>query len=219
MSLSTHPVFPFSDLEHLELLSARALGHLSLDLVVDPLGVSEGAAVLPVGPQRHHELPPVDHAVTVVELVGHRVHLELAGGELVAEDAVDELVSGTVTVTIVIELPEEVLHPGLLVVMVLEVLLPPGLPVKVLDLLELLEVVQLVLEPPVPLPGHHPDVPPLVPEGLGSGILDSSLSLAHAGSGSLPVAESGSVSAGGLPRSGTHAAKQRLVKCCQDENQ
>ena len=74
---STHPVFSFSDLEHLELLSASALGHLSLDLVVDPLGVGERAAVLPVGPQGNHELPPVNHPVTVVKLVGHSVQLKL----------------------------------------------------------------------------------------------------------------------------------------------
>ena len=39
----TYPVFSFSDLEHLELLSAGALGHLPLDLIVNPLGVGEGA--------------------------------------------------------------------------------------------------------------------------------------------------------------------------------
>ena len=118
---STYPVFSFSDLEHLELLSAGALGHLPLDLVVNPLGVGEGAAVLPVGPQGDHELLPVDHPVAVVKLVGHCVHLELAGAEFIPEDSVNELITGTVTVTVVIKLPEEVLNSRLLVVVVLEV--------------------------------------------------------------------------------------------------
>ena len=189
MRLRSYPVFSLADLEDLELLPAGTLGHLPLDLVVDPLGVSEGAAVLPVGPQRHHELPPVDHAVSVVELVGHGVHLQLGAGELVPQDPVDELVPGTVAVTVIVQLPEEVLDTGLLVVVVLQILLPPGLPVKVLHLLQLLEVVELVLEPPVALPGHHPDVSPLVPESLGAGVLDASLALADAGTASLPVSE------------------------------
>ena len=176
-------------MEHLELLPAGALSHLPLDLVVDPLSVGEGAAVLPVGPQCGHELPPVDHPVTVIKLVRHGVHLQLGGRELVAEDAVDELVSRTVAITVIVQFPEEVLDTRLLVVVVLKILLPPGLPVEVLDLLQLLEVVELVLEPPVALPGHHPDVSPLVPERLGPGVLDASLSLAHAGAASLPVPE------------------------------
>lgn len=209
--LITHPVFALADLEHLELLPAGALGHLPLDLVVDPLGVGEGAAVLPVGPQRSHELSPVDHAVSVVKLVSHGVHLQLGGGEFVLQDAVDELIAGTVAVTVVIQLPEEVLHPGLLVVVVLEVLLPPRLPVEVLDLLELLEVVELVLESPVPLPGHHPDMSPLVPERLGPRVLDASLPgvLAHARPAALPVPEPRpGAPVGGLPGPGAHAAAQ-----------
>merc|ERR1719361_785154 len=183
------PVFSLADLEDLELLPAGTRGHLPLDLVVDPLGVGQGAAVFPVGSQRGHELPPVDHAVTVVELVGDGVHLQLGRGELIPQDSVDEFVSGTVTVTVIVQLPEEVLDTGLLVVVVLQILLPPGLPVKVLHLLQLLEVVELVLESPVSLPGHHPDVSPLVPQSLGAGVLDASLALAHAGAASLPVSE------------------------------
>ena len=189
LRLRSYPVFSLSDLEDLELLPAGALRHLPLDLVVDPLGVGQRPAVLPVGPQRGHELPPVDHPVTVVELVRHGVHLQLGGGELVPQDSVDELVPGTVAVAVIVQLPEEVLDSGLLVVVVLQILLSPGLPVKVLHLLQLLEVVELVLESPVSLPGHHPDVSPLVPERLGPGVLDASLSLAHAGAASLPVPE------------------------------
>ena len=95
----------------------------------------------------------------------------------------------------------------LLVLGVLEVFLPPCLPVKVLDLLKLLEVVEFVLEPPVPLPSHHPDMPPFVPESLGPGILDAALALTHAGPGSLPVGESWSISAWSLPGSGAGSAK------------
>ena len=181
-------------MEDLELLSASALGHLSLDLVIDPLSVSERSSVLPVRSQSSHELSPVNHPVTVVKLVCHGVHLQLGGGELVPQDSVNELISRTVAITIIIKLPEEVLNSGLLVVVVLEVLLPPGIPVKVLDLLQLLEVVQLVLEPPVSLPGHHPDVSPLVPESLGSWVLDATLALAHAGPGALSISESWSIS-------------------------
>ncbi len=47
----THPVFSLPDLEDLELLPAGAQGDLSVDLVVDALGVGQGAAVLPVGPE------------------------------------------------------------------------------------------------------------------------------------------------------------------------
>jgi len=61
---------------------------------------------------------------------------------------------------------------------VLEEALAPFLPVEVLDLLELLEVAELVLKPAVALPGHHPDVTPLVPECLGTW---ASHVLAHAG--------------------------------------
>ena len=171
-------------MEDLELLPAGALGDLALDLVVDPLGVGERAALLPIGPQRHHKLPPVDHPVAVVKLVGHRVHLQLGAGELGLEDPFDELVARTVAVTVLVKLPEEVLDAGLLVVVKLEVALTPLLPVKVLDLLELLEVVELVTEAPVALPGHHPDVAPLVPERLGARVLDAAV-LAHAGSAEI----------------------------------
>ncbi len=47
----THPVFSLPDLEDLELLPAGAQGDLAVDLVVDALGVGQGAAVLPVGPE------------------------------------------------------------------------------------------------------------------------------------------------------------------------
>ena len=50
-----------------------------------------------------------------------------------------------------------------------------------LDLLKLLEVVKLVLQPPVALPCHHPDMPPFVPQGLGPRVLDAPFTLAHAG--------------------------------------
>ncbi len=43
-------------------------------------------------PEGGHELPPVDHAVSVVELVSHSVHLQAGGGELVLEDALHELI-------------------------------------------------------------------------------------------------------------------------------
>ena len=49
------------------------------------------------------------------------------------------------------------------------------------------EIVELVPEPPVPLPRHHPDVSPLVPEGLGARVLDSALALAHAGTAETTV--------------------------------
>ena len=178
----THSVFALSDLEDLELLLARARGDLAGDLVVDALHVGERAAVLPVGPERGHELPPVDLAVAVVEHVGHGVHLEPGAGELGLEDALDELaVALEEAVGVLVELAHEVGDPGLLVVVELEEALAPLLPVEVLHVLELVEVAQLVLEPPVPLPRHHPHVPPLVPEGLGARVLDA-LVHAHAGS-------------------------------------
>ena len=108
-------------------------------------------------------------------------------------------------------LSHEVGDARLLVVVVLEVLLPPRLPVEVLDLLELLEVVELVLESPVPLPGHHPDVSPLVPERLGPRVLDASLPgvLAHARPAALPVPEPRpGAPVRGLPGPGAHAAAQ-----------
>ena len=169
--LATHPVFALANLEHLELLSAGALGHLPLDLVVDPLGVGEGAAVLPVGPQRRHELSPVDHAVSVVKLVSHGVHLQLGGGELVLQDPVDELIAGTVAVTVVIQLPEEVLHPGLFVVVVLQETFAPIVPIEVLDLFQFLQIVQFFFETTIPFPSHHPDMTPFLPKGLGARIL------------------------------------------------
>ena len=215
---ATYPVFALSHLEHFELLPTGALGHLPLDLIVNPLGVGKRTPVLPVRSQGSHELSPVDHAVAVVELVGHSVHLQLGGGELVPQDSVEEFVSGTVAVTVIVQLPEEVLDPGLLVVVVLQILLPPGLPVKVLDLLQLLEVVELVLEPPVSLPGHHPDVSPLVPERLGSRVLDASLALAHTGSAALPVSEPRAAPpVRGRPVSLAHTAKMDTVRRDQSE--
>jgi hypothetical protein len=55
------------------------------------------------------------------------------------EDAVDELVAWTVAVAVLVQLTEEVLDAGLLVVVELEVALPPLLPVEVLHLLQLLK--------------------------------------------------------------------------------
>ncbi len=43
-------------------------------------------------PEGGHELPPVDHAVSVVELVSNSVHLQAGGGELVLKDALHELI-------------------------------------------------------------------------------------------------------------------------------
>ena len=88
----TYPVFSLSDLEDLELLPAGAERHLSVDFVVDPFGVSEWTPVLPVRPEGSDELPPVDHAVAVVKLVGHSVHLQLRRRELVLQNAVNEVV-------------------------------------------------------------------------------------------------------------------------------
>ena len=77
-NVMTYPVFSFTNLEDLELLSTGTLCHLSLDLVVNSLGVGERTSLLPVRSEGGHELSPVDHAVTVVELVGHSVQLKLA---------------------------------------------------------------------------------------------------------------------------------------------
>jgi hypothetical protein len=55
------------------------------------------------------------------------------------EDAVNELVTWTVAVAVLVQLAEEVLDAGLLVVVELEVALPPLLPVEVLHLLQLLK--------------------------------------------------------------------------------
>jgi hypothetical protein len=55
------------------------------------------------------------------------------------EDAVNELVAWTVAVAVLVQLAEEVLDAGLLVVVELEVALPPLLPVEVLHLLQLLK--------------------------------------------------------------------------------
>ena len=55
------------------------------------------------------------------------------------QDAFDKLVPGAVTVPVVVQLPEEVLHAGLLVVVELEVPLSPLFPVKVLHVLQLLK--------------------------------------------------------------------------------
>jgi len=73
--MGSYSVFSFSDLEDLELLLAGAEGHLSVDLVINSLGIGERATILPVGPEGGHELPPVNHAIAVVELVGNSVHL------------------------------------------------------------------------------------------------------------------------------------------------
>ncbi len=87
---------------------------------------------------------------------------------------------GEVSVDVFIEFPEEVSHPGLLIVVVLEEPLSPLVPVEVLNSLKLLQVVQLVLEPAVALPGHHPHVAPFIPQGLGARILDALLVVTHA---------------------------------------
>jgi hypothetical protein len=55
------------------------------------------------------------------------------------EDAVYELVAWTIAVAVLVQLAEEVLDAGLLVVVELEVALPPLLPVEVLHLLQLLK--------------------------------------------------------------------------------
>ena len=56
----THPVFSLPDLEDLELLPAGAQGDLAVDLVVDALGVGQGAAVLPVGPEEAKQANGID---------------------------------------------------------------------------------------------------------------------------------------------------------------
>ena len=170
---TTHPVFSLSDLEDLEFLPASAQGDLSVDFVVNPLRVCQGSSVFPVGSEGGDEFPPIDVSVSVIELVGHGVHLQLGGRELVLEDAVDEVVADEESVGVFVQLPEQVRHPRLFVVVVLEESLPPLVPVEVLDLLQLLQVAQLVLEATVALPSHHPDVTPLVPEGLGPRVLDA----------------------------------------------
>ena len=73
----TYPVFSLSDLEDLELLPAGAERHLPVDFVVDPFGVCEWTPVLPVRPEGSDELPPVDHAVTVVEFVCNNIAAQL----------------------------------------------------------------------------------------------------------------------------------------------
>ena len=177
----TYPVFALSHLEHFELLPTGALGHLPLDLIVNPLGVGERTPVLPIRSQGSHEFSPVDHPVAMVEFVCHCVHFKLGRRELCLQDSINEFVPGAVAITILVQFAEEVLDARLLVVVVLEVALAPILPVEVLDLLKLLEVVQLVLQPPVALPCHHPDMPPLVPESLGPWVLDALFTLAYAG--------------------------------------
>ena len=107
-------------MEDLELLPTGALRHLPLDLVINPLGVGQRPSLLPIRPQGRHKLPPIDHPVPVVELVRDSVHLQLAGGELGLEDAVDELVPGAVAVPVLVQLAEKVLDAGLLVVVELE---------------------------------------------------------------------------------------------------
>ena len=176
----TYSVFSLANLEHFELLSAGAKCHLSVDFVIDPLGVSQGPSVLPVGSEGSNELPPVDVAVTVVELVSHGVHLELGGRELVLEDAVDEVVSAEEAVGVFVQLAEQVRHSGLLVVVVLQEALSPLVPVEVLDLLQLLEVAQLVLQPAVAFPSHHPYMAPFVPQSLGPWVLDALILTADA---------------------------------------
>ena len=177
----THPVFAFSDLENFELLTTGALSHLPLDFIVNPLGVSERTPLLPIGSQGSHELSPVNHTISVVKFVSHSIHFKLRRWELGLQDSIDEFVSRTVTITVVVQLAEEVLDTRLFVVVVFEVTLSPILPVEVLDLFKLLQVVKLVLQPPVALPCHHPDMPPFVPKGLGSWVLDAPFTLAHAG--------------------------------------
>merc|ERR1719330_8443 len=181
------PVFAFSDLENFELLTTGALSHLPLDFIVNPLGVSERTPLLPIGSQGSHELSPVNHTVSVVKFVSDSIHFKLRRWELGLQDSIDEFVSRTVTITVVVQLAEEVLDTRLFVVVVFEVTLSPILPVEVLDLFKLLKVVKLVLQPPVALPCHHPDMPPFVPKGLGSRVLDAPFSLAHAGTASLPA--------------------------------
>ena len=177
----THPIFAFAHLEDFELLTTGALSHLPLDFIVNPLGVSERTPLLPIGSQGSHELSPVNHTISVVKFVSHGIHFKLRRWELGLQDSIDEFVSWTVAITVVIQLAEEVLDARLFVVVVLEVTLSPVLPVEVLDLFKLLKVVKLVLQPPVALPCHHPDMPPFVPKGLGPRVLDAPFTLAHAG--------------------------------------
>ena len=70
----------------------------------------------------------------MVELVSHGVHFQPGGREPVLEDAVDEVVTGQKAIGVLVEFTEEVRHPGLLVVVVLEETFSPIVPIKVFDL-------------------------------------------------------------------------------------
>ena len=71
------------------------------------------------------------------------------------------------TISVLIEFPEQVGNPGFFVIVVFEEPFSPVVPVKVFDLFELLEVVELLLESTITLPSHHPDMTPFFPKSLG----------------------------------------------------
>jgi hypothetical protein len=60
--------------------------------------------------------------------------------ELALEYPVDKLVPGELTVGVLVQFPEQIRHPRLLVVVVLQEPLAPLVPVKVLHLLQLLKM-------------------------------------------------------------------------------
>ena len=81
------------------------------------------------------------------------------------DDAVDEVLPRDEVVVVLVHLAEEVGEPRLLVVHELEEALPPVVPREVGQALLLLEVPQVLLEPPLALPGREPDrAPPVVQE-------------------------------------------------------
>lgn len=116
----------------------------------------------------------------MIEFIRHCVHLQSGAGELVLQDSINEIVPGQEAVTVLVQLAEQVRHPGLFVVVVLQEAFAPIVPIEVLDLFQLLQVVQFLFETTIPFPGHHPDMTPFLPKSLGTRILVV-MTLANAG--------------------------------------
>ena len=176
----TYSVFSFTDLEDFEFLTTSTQRHLAVNLIINPLHIGQWSAILPIRSQSGDKFSPINHSIAMIEFVRHSVHFQSWTGELVLEDSIDEIVPGQETVTVLVQLPEQVGNSGFLVVVVLQESFAPIVPIEILDLFQFLQIVQFFFEATVPFPSHHPDMTPFLPKGLGTRILVV-VALAHAG--------------------------------------
>ena len=130
---NTYSVFSFTHLEHLELLPAGAQCHLPVDFIINAFHISERTSILPIRPQGRNKFSPIDHTVSMVKLISYGVHLQPGGREPVLEDAVNEVVARQEAISVLVEFTEEIRHPGLFVIVMLEETFSPIIPIKVFD--------------------------------------------------------------------------------------